>query len=282
MPNKANCMFFWDYDTQWGADHSRSYDGPKNWGHLEFENTERLLELLAQYDIKACFAVVGAAALPGKRPYHDPAQIRRIHSAGHEIASHSLYHDWIPGMRHQELLDTLRISKDALEQCIGVSVNTFVPPYNQPFEYPQKFAPAFSERRIGGENHITLPMLCEALRNTGYRFARVSYYPLPQYVLMRLFKYQALKPIGVERISELPCVRLNTPVGFMTSTLSVLNRYIIKGKGIVVVWAHPHSLNLGNSQDERYLIPFLERVNELRHQDKLRVSLPSDFFEVNL
>ena len=55
-------IIFWDYDTQWGADRSRSPGGAKTWGNLEFENTERLLELHAQYGVPACFAVVGAAA----------------------------------------------------------------------------------------------------------------------------------------------------------------------------------------------------------------------------
>ena len=156
---KAKLLFFWDYDTQWGADRSRRPGGPKDWGYLEFENTERLLDLHAQYEIPACFAVVGAAALPGQRPYHDPAQIRRIYAAGHEVASHSFKHEWLPGLTHLELSETLRASKDALEQCISAPVNTFVPPFNQPFAYPQKLAPAFSERREGGSAHITLPEL---------------------------------------------------------------------------------------------------------------------------
>ena len=41
-------LLFWDYDTQWGADRSRSGNGPKAWGEDEFVNTERLLPLLAE------------------------------------------------------------------------------------------------------------------------------------------------------------------------------------------------------------------------------------------
>lgn len=62
----------------------------------------------------------------------------------------------------------------------------------------------------------------------------------------------------------------------------MLEHYVAKGKGIVIVWAHPHSLSLGGSQDERYLIHFLSRINELRGQGKLQVSLPSDFLQENL
>src|SRR5438309_3867691 len=100
MTNNApmpTLVFFWDYDTQWGGDRSRSPGGRKAWGAAEFENTELLLELHAAHDLPACFAVVGAAALPGERPYHDQAQIRRIACAGHEIASHGFEHEWLPG-----------------------------------------------------------------------------------------------------------------------------------------------------------------------------------------
>lgn len=273
--NSPRLLLFWDYDTQWGADRSRGPGGPKDWGRLEFENTERLLELHSKYSIKACFAVVGAAALPGEHPYHNPEQIRRIHEAGHEIASHSFRHEWLPGLAQSELLDTLRQSKDALEQCIGAPVVTFVPPYNQPFRYPEKLAPAFSERRIGGKGAVTIPTLCGALRETGYRFARISYFPWPEYVMMRLFRWRSQRASHMESIAGITCVRLNSPCGFAEPTRKMLERHVASGTGIMVVYAHPHSLHSGGSQDERHLIPFFERVSELCAQSKLQVALPS-------
>src|SRR5436189_6081791 len=134
MKEPGTFVMFWDYDTQWGADRSRSGGGAKTWGHKEFENTERLLDLHGQFSVPACFAVVGAAALPGARPYHDPAQIRRIHAAGHEVASHSFRHDWLPALGRDALIETLRRSKETLEDCIGAPVTSFVPPFNQPYD----------------------------------------------------------------------------------------------------------------------------------------------------
>ncbi|MGH7633973.1 MAG: polysaccharide deacetylase family protein, partial [Gemmatimonadaceae bacterium] len=139
-------MVFWDYDTQWGADRSRSTQRSSDWGAREFPNTDRLLEVHARYNVPACFAVVGAAALPGARPYHDADQIRRIHGAGHEIASHSFRHEWLPGLGRDALRETLSSSKSALEQCIGAPVTTFVPPFNQPFDYASRWAFSVSER----------------------------------------------------------------------------------------------------------------------------------------
>src|SRR6476661_7448064 len=65
--DQLNLLFFWDYDTQWGADADRVNKPGSNtsWHRFEMENTERLLDLHAQYNVPACFAVVGASALPG-------------------------------------------------------------------------------------------------------------------------------------------------------------------------------------------------------------------------
>ena len=271
-------VLFWDYDTQWGADRSRAPGGPKNWGALEFENTERLLDLHAQYDARACFAVVGAAALPGERPYHDPEQIRRIHAMGHEIASHSLHHDWLPGLKRQELLDTLHLSKTALEQCIGAPVITFVPPYNQPFRYPEKHAPAFSERHIAGKNAVTIS-------NSMYGIARNRLSLCPHLILSVVTLCDASadeaalpKQLShLETISGLTCMRLNTPGGSGPATMEMLERSVsCSDTGMVVVYARPDSLHNGGPQDEKYLIPFFERVATLCTQGRLHVALPRD------
>ena len=115
--NVPNVVIFWDYDTQWGADRSRNPRGAPTWGPLEFPNTDALLELHARYGVPACFAVVGAAALAGSRPYHDPDQIRRIHQLGDEVASHSFRHEWLPGFDPAALDETVRHSKDALDSA---------------------------------------------------------------------------------------------------------------------------------------------------------------------
>lgn len=276
LSNKAACMFYWDYDTQWGADRSRSSGGLKNWGYLEFENTERLLDLHAQYEIPACFAIVGAAALSGQRPYHDPAQIRRIHAAGHEVASHGFRHEWIPGLSRPELAQALRLSKDALEQCIGDPVVSFVPPFNQPFDYLQKGSVSLSERREASKARIDLYTLCAMLGECGYRFSRVSYRTFFERVIGRLVDTQHVKhQMRPENIAGITCVRLNTPGGFDMASLAMLDQCVRKG-GLTIVYAHPHSLHVGNSQDEKWLIPFLEKVNRFRKQGRLQILLPGD------
>jgi len=240
----------------------------------EFDNTERLLELHARFNIPACFAIVGAAALPGGRPYHDPGQLRRIHAHGHEIASHSFRHEWLPGLGRRALLETLRDSKDALEQCVGAAVMTFVPPYNQPFDYPRQRSFSLSERREAGHDRVDLPRLCNALEETGYRVCRVGYRPLYQRFLEGLTRRSFDRPVSPEIIAGVTCIRLNTPNGFSAGSAAVVTRCVERG-GIAVVSGHPHSLRTGNTQDERWLIPFLQRLHSLNQQGVLDLCLPT-------
>jgi len=279
MPDSADkqgtLLIFWDYDTQWGADRSRSGGGPKSWGALEFDCTDELLDLHAQYEVPACFAVVGAAAQAGSRPYHDPGQIRQIHAQGHEIGSHAYQHEWLPGLDRVRLRKTLRDSKAALEQCIGAPVTTFVPPYNQPFDYPRGFSFSFSERREAGRNRTDLGQLCKVLAESGYTLCRVAYRPIYIQAAERMIGRRIDRPGRVSNIEGVSCVRLNTPGGFNSSSLQMLERCADRG-GMAVVYGHPHSLHSGNSQDRTHLVRFLERVQTLKKSGRLCVKRPTE------
>ena len=273
---RASLVHFWDFDSQWGADRSRIPPaGPKTWGSLDFDATDRLLELHARFEVPACFAVVGAVALPGKRPYHDALQIRRIHEAGHEIASHSFRHEWLPGLNRLSLLETLRRSRESLEQCIGAPVVSFVPPFNQPFDYAKVGSISLSERREAGTSRTTLQRLCDALHETGYRFCRVAYRPLHIRIAEWVSGRRLDRPGRLEKIAGITCARLNTPTGFQEDAVDMVNRCAERG-GLVVVCGHPHALWSGTKQDERWLIPFLGRVHELQKAGHLRVCRPSE------
>ena len=266
-------LFFWDYDTQWGADRSRLSGQPKSWGHLEFAHTEDLLELHAEHEVPACFAVVGSAALPGHRPYHDPAQVRRIHEAGHEVGSHSHRHEWLPGLGRAALSETLTSSKDALQQCVGAPVVTFVPPYNQPFDYAKGWSFSVAERREAGVDRTGLQRLCEVLRETGYKFCRVAFRPLHLRLGDALLRRRVDHPERLRQIGGVTCVRLNTPCGFGDVATTMLHRCAAEG-GLLVVYGHPHSLSAGNSQDVALLRPFLQQVQRLQQAGRIVTRLP--------
>jgi peptidoglycan/xylan/chitin deacetylase (PgdA/CDA1 family) len=272
----SRIFIFWDYDTQWGGDRSRSPGGAKAWGHAEFENTERLLAIHEEFDIPACFAVVGAAALPGSRPYHDPVQIRQIHEAGHEVASHSFRHDWLPGIGTDGLQETLRASKDALEQCIGAPVVSFVPPYNQPFDHPRGWAFSLSERRAVPRDRIDVSRLCHALRDVGYRFCRLGYRELTIQMLERIRGRELHRPQRLETIGGIHCLRINTPCGFAPEARRAIEAHLDR-RSDWVLYGHPHSASIkGGSQSFEMLADTLALIATWRREGKVRCALPRD------
>lgn len=274
-PHPGRVLLFWDYDTQWGADRSRSGGGPRAWGAAEFSNTERLLPLLDEFQVRSCFAVVAAAATPGSRPYHDPEQIRAIHRAGHEVGCHSLHHDWLPGLTSGQLFDNLRRSRELLEDCIGATVGAFVPPYNQPFHYPAALSFSRSERREAGPDHIGFSQLCRTLSLTGYRFCRAAYRPLPQRILEAVLRRSCDQPGTVKSIEGVACLRLNAGCGFKDHAIAMLRRCAREG-GYAVLYGHPHSLSVPGAQSFACLRRTLAVVQGLVKQGQLQVVLPRE------
>lgn len=79
-------------------------------------STHWLLEQLARLGVRATFFVLGQIARL------NPALIRSIHSAGHEVASHGWDHRRVLTMTRASFRADIRQSKDALEAVIGESV----------------------------------------------------------------------------------------------------------------------------------------------------------------
>jgi polysaccharide deacetylase family protein (PEP-CTERM system associated) len=92
------------------------------WDELESRverNTERLLELFADFGASATFFVVGWVA------WRHPQLVRRIAAAGHEIASHSFWHEVIRRHDLASFRADLRASKQLLEDLSGKKVEGF-------------------------------------------------------------------------------------------------------------------------------------------------------------
>ena len=88
-------------------DHYRSRVAP---------TTRWLLEQLDRHGIHATFFVVGQLARD------EPALVRAIHDAGHEVASHGWDHRRVLSMNPESFREDLRRSRDALEQITGAAV----------------------------------------------------------------------------------------------------------------------------------------------------------------
>ncbi|MCE9532409.1 MAG: polysaccharide deacetylase family protein [Planctomycetes bacterium] len=84
--------------------------------------TRKLLDLLADYDVRATFFIVGRIA------ESHPRLVRDIHAAGHEVASHSWEHRRVHHFTPATFAEDLHKSKDALEQATGMVVQGYRAP----------------------------------------------------------------------------------------------------------------------------------------------------------
>ena len=115
-------------------------------------NTERILALLAEYDVKATFFVLGSIA------QEDPTLIPMIAAQGHEISSHGYSHTLVPLLGPELFRDEVRRTAEIIQRQTG--------------KLPVGFrAPRWS---LGSDT----PWALDILRQEGYRYDS-SYNPLP-------------------------------------------------------------------------------------------------------
>jgi polysaccharide deacetylase family protein (PEP-CTERM system associated) len=85
-------------------------------------NVDRLIDVCEKYKVKSTCFVLGTVARD------KPEIVRKLHDAGHEIASHGFFHKLVYSMTEKEFLDDLKQSKDVLEDITGVQVKGFRAP----------------------------------------------------------------------------------------------------------------------------------------------------------
>ena len=83
----------------------------------------KVLELLGENDIKATFFTLGAVAKS------NPKSIRSIAAQGHEIASHTMYHEKIYDLESSKFFKQERECKEILEDVSESKVSGFRAPY---------------------------------------------------------------------------------------------------------------------------------------------------------
>jgi len=90
------------------------------WGN---EDTQQLIEILAKYDIKATFFVVGQWV----DKY--PESVKALFEAGHEIQSHSDKHPHMPKLSRDKMAEEIKTTADKIEAITAVRPTLFRPPY---------------------------------------------------------------------------------------------------------------------------------------------------------
>jgi len=90
------------------------------WGN---EDTQQLIDILGQYNVKATFFVVG--------DWVDryPESVKALHDAGHEIMNHSNTHAHLPQLSAQQITDDLNACNDKIEAITGVRPTLIRLPY---------------------------------------------------------------------------------------------------------------------------------------------------------
>jgi len=87
--------------------------------------TPLLLELLAQFDIKATFFVVGQTA------ERHPLVAKAIAVAGHTLANHSMTHPWFNRLSMRQQIREIEAADKELERCDGNLRHPFRPPHGK-------------------------------------------------------------------------------------------------------------------------------------------------------
>ena len=90
------------------------------WGN---EDTQRLIDILDKYDVKATFFVVGEWV----DKY--PESVKALHDAGHEIMNHSNTHAHYPQLSADEVVADLNACNDKIEAVTGIRPTLVRLPY---------------------------------------------------------------------------------------------------------------------------------------------------------
>ena len=93
-----------------------------DWATMEYRaeaNTHRLMDLFAEFDVKATFFMLGWVA------QRSPKLVRDIHAAGHEVGCHGMSHRLIYEQSPEEFERETRDSKALLEDLTGAAVSGY-------------------------------------------------------------------------------------------------------------------------------------------------------------
>ena len=92
------------------------------WGN---EDTQELIDILARYNVKATFFVVG--------DWVDkyPESVKALHDAGHEVMNHSNTHAHMSKLSREEIIADVETCSDNIEAVTGVRPTLIRPPYGE-------------------------------------------------------------------------------------------------------------------------------------------------------
>lgn len=255
---RARLIIYWDYELQIPEDVPTTPSLRRN-GKRSYENTEYILDVLKEHDIKTCFCVVGYHAQEGELPYHAPDQIRRMAREGHEVGSHGHTHRDITLLGKKELYKEFRDSKQAIEHITAEACVSFAPPRNMPMRILWKDVSLAKGYRPNIQKR-SLREIMQLLEKAGYETFRHYH---------RLIRPRLLQPRQRGRMTIYPLI---LPDNFDIAG-HWLRKAIDEGKDLVV-YSHPKALGRREKRDsfER----FIRFAQEQRQKGLLSIALPRD------
>ena len=267
-----------DYDSPAGYRQSfHMRDFPAN---ADQQGSELLLDVMEKHRVRATFGIVGLAATDGEPPDHCSDQIREIASRGHEIASHSMTHVYLPSLRTDALYQELEWSKKVLQDCVGRPITGFIPPFNRPMHFPRAGAVSLSEM-IGtagrGRGRQSIESLLRALNRSGFRWSRVSF-SSKLAPLVRLFqRRQPAIPTQPFLLHDVVAIPLHC-AGFGAAALSLVRR--LSGRDLVLtLYGHPNQALSANDQNARVLDRFLREIEPERERGQISLNTMTEIDE---
>lgn len=119
------CFLTFDVEEWFQVENFKSVISQSEWkdkkSTLE-QNINDILTLLEKHSIKSTFFILGWVA------EKNPDLIKKIHKAGHEVASHGYAHERVNLGRETEVVYDIKKSKSILENIINVRVNGYRAP----------------------------------------------------------------------------------------------------------------------------------------------------------
>jgi peptidoglycan/xylan/chitin deacetylase (PgdA/CDA1 family) len=259
-----------DYDSPEGY---RNSFGMQGWrSDADQEGADLLMRVLKQHGAPATFAVVGRVALEGQPPEHCPEQVRRIHENGHEVASHSMFHRFLPPMRRKELLEDAATSRKVLEYRIDAPVRGFIPPFNRPMHFPQRRAFSVSEvfgLHGRGRGRQSLGSMLRVLAQAGYGWSRVSYEDKLNALLRRAGLRKAMTPPQPFVFDNIVAIPLHA-TGFGEASTALVRQYLRTGLTLAI-YGHPNQALEANDQSAEKLDRFLGTFEKERAEGLLKL-----------
>lgn len=198
-----------DVEDWFQVENLRSICPFEKWDSYELrveENTDLILDLLARYNTKATFFILGWIA------EKKPALVKRIYEQGHEIASHGYKHSIVYSLSPSEFENDLLKSKNILEELTNQPIIGYRAPnfsitqkslwaidilVKHGFRYDSSIFPISFHDRYGfeGINSIDCFKFENGLQEfplTVYKFCKINF-PLAGGAYFRFIPYKIFK-----------------------------------------------------------------------------------------